>query len=99
MAKFSINVVLDNGTTIDNVSAIFPDQAVIAMVSAAENLGHVDKDGQTIVGGRAITYAIRWFLTNLVKEYANEAASKMAIEAAKAQVDALLSEISIEETP
>jgi hypothetical protein len=97
MAKFSIKITLEDGTSIDDVSAIFPDQIMPAMIGAAEKMGHYDIKGEPILGGRAVTYAVRWFITNLVKDYANEAAAQQAVVVAKEQVDSLLSGITIEE--
>lgn len=97
MAKFAIKFTMDDLEVIDDVAAIFPDDAVGPMIATCERQGHIDADGYLIKGGRAVTYAVRKYLTGLVKDFADGVAAAAAMEAAKAQVNALLSTITIEE--
>jgi len=97
MAKFAIKITLEDGTVIDDVAATCPDQAVLPMQAAATKLGLIDADGNLVTGARAVTYAVRKYLTALVGEYAKEAAALVAAEAAKEQVAILLNSVTIED--
>ena len=97
MSKFLIQITLDDGTVIDDVTAEMPDQIIAHLVAAAEGLGRVDAENSPITGGRAITVAIRWFLTNLVSDYSNSKAAELARVQASAAVSNLLESIVIKE--
>lgn len=97
MAKFYIKISMDDETVVDDVTALMPDEAITAMVAACERLGRTDADNNIITGGRAITVAVRWYLSNLVKEYSTQKAIEISTEQAKAAIDTLLNEIVIQE--
>lgn len=97
MAKFAIKITLDDGTVVDDVAATFPDAAIAPMQAAATKLGLIDADGNLVTGARAVTYAVRKYLTALVGEYAKEAAALAAAEAAREQVAIMLNSVAIED--
>jgi len=98
MARFAIKITLDDGTILDHVSASFPDAVVPSMIQAANNLGNVDSEGVLIKGPRAITYAVRAYITDdLLAKYSLEMAKIAATDAAIAQVSALKSQVIIHE--
>lgn len=97
MAKFSVKISLDDGTIIDDVSAEFPDTIIPYMIAACEKMGHLNEKEEPIIGGRAVTYSLRWFLTDLVKDYANREAAAYAQKQAAGEMKKLLDAIVIKE--
>lgn len=98
MAKFSIVFSMGDATKLDDVSAIFPDELVPAMIAAATALNNTDADGELITGPRAVTYAVRKFLTNMTVGYGKEAVLAAAVAQAESQFNNLTSAIKIEES-
>lgn len=97
MAKFSIKITMSDDSLVDDVAAIFPDEAIAPMISACEKMGYIDADGYLIKGGRAVTYALRVYLTQVLDKAMTAQAAALAAEQAKAQVEVVKNAISIED--
>jgi len=97
MAKFSVKITMSDGTLVDDVSAIFDDQTISNMISACEKKGYLDSAGQILKGGRAITYAVRAFLTEEVKKHLIAYGKLYVEQQIISQIDAVDSSIEIED--
>lgn len=97
MAKFSVKITMSDGELIDDVSAIFDDQTISNMISACERKGYLDSAGQIIKGGRAVTYAVRAFLTEEVKKDLITYGKAAVEQQITSQISAVDSAIEIED--
>lgn len=95
MARFAIKITMTDGTVVDDVYADMPDETVPYLVGAAEAMRLTDADGALVTGGRAVTFAVRQYLTAAVREYAERTAADQARALASQQVATLVSGITI----
>lgn len=100
MAKFHVKISLDDGTVVDNVAVQMADALIAPLTAACEELGQVDSEGVPLTGGRAITYSLRWFLTERAKMYAARKDSELAAQMGNAAaLSGFLNELEVIENP
>lgn len=89
MAIFFMSIHKDDGTVIDEITATMPDASIDASVAAFERRLVHDAEGNLLSGGRAVTTAILYWLTDLTLRYVDDQVKSQALKDAAVQKAAL----------